>query len=87
MTADVIVTKTESGWAFEPVTPEARAQFHGHIFKPETIEEAQKLVFVCSSWGLFVQAPAFTTYYQTPTLRQVKTEFKSKRHPIIGRKL
>ena len=87
MNADVIVTKTDWGWNFTPATPKAETQFHGHTFKPDTVEEAQKLVFWCSSIGLTVQSPAFLLSYFTPTLRPVKKTFKTKRHPVIGRPL
>lgn len=84
---DVIVTKTERGWDFTPVSPKAETQFHGHTFKPETLEEAQKLVFWCSSIGLFVQAPAFTTYYAAPTNRKINKTPTGPRHPVTGHRL
>lgn len=88
MNTDVIVTKHETHWTFEPVTPKAETQFHGHTFKPETLEETQKLINWCSSIGLTVEAPVFTTYYVSPRFGKVSKERpKGPRHPITGHRI
>jgi hypothetical protein len=83
MTTDVIVTKTESIWIFEPVTSKANAQFHGHTFKPETIEETQKLILWCSEIGLTVESPALTLSYWQPTLRKI-SKTRRRRHNVAA---
>ena len=83
MNVDVIVTKAETCWLVEPVTSKANAQFHGFTFKPETIEETQKLIFWCSEIGLTVQSPALTTSYWKPTLRKI-SKTRRRRHPVGG---
>lgn len=85
MNSDVIVSKTDGAWFFEPISDKAKAQFVRLPSNTSCLKQAQALIIKCSEWGLFVQAPVFTTYYQPPTLRRIKKNPTSQRHPVAGR--
>lgn len=85
MSSDVIVSKTDGAWRFEPITDKARAKFVRLPLNTSCQKQVLKVINQCSEWGLFVQAPVFTTYYQPPTLRRIKRNPTSPRHPVAGR--
>ena len=85
MTCDVIVRKSGDTWFFEPLSDKARDRFIGIPPNTTCHKQALKLINQCSELGLFVQAPAFATYYQPPSLRRIKKNPTSPRHPVAGR--